>query len=84
MTPRTLTSPTFVNGDVSFWHRSIGMPGRRASLDSNLAVDVAIVGGGLTGSGPPTTSRNHDPTSTSRSSNESSSALVPRGATAVG
>ncbi|GAA0037383.1 NAD(P)/FAD-dependent oxidoreductase [Brevibacterium metallidurans] len=49
MTPRTLTSPTFVNGDVSFWHRSIGMPGRRASLDSNLAVDVAIVGGGLTG-----------------------------------
>ena len=40
---------TFVNGAVSFWMRSMGVTERRAPLDGDTAVDVAIVGGGLTG-----------------------------------
>lgn len=39
----------FVNGDVSFWMRNTGLPERRAPLDGDITVDVAIVGGGLTG-----------------------------------
>ncbi|MGO1544242.1 MAG: NAD(P)/FAD-dependent oxidoreductase [Gulosibacter sp.] len=49
MTQQLSTAPGFVNGDVSFWMRSIGEPTRRASLSGNTAVDVAIVGAGLTG-----------------------------------
>ncbi|AXI77396.1 NAD(P)/FAD-dependent oxidoreductase [Peterkaempfera bronchialis] len=43
------TSPTFVNGDVSFWYREGGLPARRPALPGDLDVDVALVGGGLTG-----------------------------------
>ncbi|MEV0595575.1 NAD(P)/FAD-dependent oxidoreductase [Nonomuraea cavernae] len=39
----------FANGDVSFWYRQIGLPGRRAALPGPREYDVAIVGGGYTG-----------------------------------
>ncbi|MDJ1372289.1 NAD(P)/FAD-dependent oxidoreductase [Gulosibacter molinativorax] len=42
-------APGFINGDVSFWMRDIGLPTQRASLAGDIEVDVAIVGGGLTG-----------------------------------
>ncbi|MEJ7634300.1 FAD-dependent oxidoreductase [Aeromicrobium sp.] len=42
-------TPGFVDGDVSFWYRDIGVPQRRPALPGNIDVDVAIVGGGLTG-----------------------------------
>lgn len=38
-----------INGNVSHWWTQIGLPAPRARLDGNLAVDVAIVGGGYTG-----------------------------------
>ncbi|MFK0005057.1 NAD(P)/FAD-dependent oxidoreductase [Paenarthrobacter sp. NPDC090522] len=38
-----------INGNVSFWMRSVGEPKRRPGLPGDIAVDVAIVGGGLTG-----------------------------------
>ncbi|WP_308250493.1 NAD(P)/FAD-dependent oxidoreductase [Nonomuraea rhizosphaerae] len=39
----------FVNGDVSFWYRRIGLPDRRAALPGPCSYDVVIVGGGYTG-----------------------------------
>lgn len=39
----------FVNGQVSFWMRSTGMPTPRAPLPGDTSADVAIIGGGLTG-----------------------------------
>ncbi|MFE2094145.1 NAD(P)/FAD-dependent oxidoreductase, partial [Streptomyces sp. NPDC059460] len=42
------TSPTFVNGAVSFWYRESGVPARRPALPGDLDVDVALVGGGYT------------------------------------
>ncbi|SDG21148.1 NAD(P)/FAD-dependent oxidoreductase [Klenkia brasiliensis] len=44
--PRT---PDFVNGNVSFWHRQIGMPTPRPSLPGDRRYDVVIVGAGYTG-----------------------------------
>ncbi|WP_405218586.1 NAD(P)/FAD-dependent oxidoreductase [Agrococcus sp. Ld7] len=38
-----------INGNVSHWWTSLGMPEARPSLDGDLDVDVAIVGGGYTG-----------------------------------
>lgn len=43
------TSAGPVNGGVSFWWEQVGLPPRRPGLDGDLACDVAIVGGGLTG-----------------------------------
>ncbi len=40
---------TFVDGDVSFWFRDAGIPQQRSALPGDADVDVAIVGGGLTG-----------------------------------
>ncbi|MEV0970472.1 NAD(P)/FAD-dependent oxidoreductase [Microtetraspora glauca] len=42
-------SSDFVNGDVSFWFRSLGIPAPGAPLDGDREADVAIVGGGYTG-----------------------------------
>ncbi|WP_442805481.1 FAD-dependent oxidoreductase [Streptomyces sp. GMR22] len=42
------TSPTFVNGGVSFWYREDKIPARRPALPGDLDVDVALVGGGYT------------------------------------
>jgi glycine/D-amino acid oxidase-like deaminating enzyme len=39
----------FVDGDVSFWYRDTGLPQRRPALPGDGDVDVAVVGGGLTG-----------------------------------
>lgn len=39
----------FVNGDVSFWYRSIGLPDRRPPLPGDREADVCIVGAGFTG-----------------------------------
>ncbi|MGV0745400.1 NAD(P)/FAD-dependent oxidoreductase [Mycolicibacterium sp. XJ870] len=39
----------FINGDVSFWYRSIGLPDRRPPLPGDQEADVCIVGAGLTG-----------------------------------
>ncbi|MGV8913112.1 MAG: NAD(P)/FAD-dependent oxidoreductase [Rhodoglobus sp.] len=49
MAPQSPTHPEFVNGDVSFWMRSLGQAAPRSALDGDIEVDVAIVGGGLTG-----------------------------------
>lgn len=45
----TIADAGFTNGDVSYWIRSTGRPQRRPALPGDLTVDVAIVGGGLTG-----------------------------------
>ena len=37
------------NGDVSFWYSTIDPVRRRSPLGGDLDVDIAIVGGGLTG-----------------------------------
>jgi len=42
-------TPTYVDGEVSYWFRDIGLPGRRPALPGDASVDVAIVGGGMTG-----------------------------------
>ncbi|GAA3447447.1 NAD(P)/FAD-dependent oxidoreductase [Planomonospora venezuelensis] len=42
-------SDGFVNGDVSFWFRSSGLPAPGAPLDGDIEADVAIVGAGYTG-----------------------------------
>ncbi|MBO3748645.1 FAD-dependent oxidoreductase [Streptosporangiaceae bacterium NEAU-GS5] len=42
-------SADFVNGDVSFWYRAMGVPEPGASLPGDVAADVAIVGAGYTG-----------------------------------
>lgn len=49
MTLQNELSSDFVNGDVSFWMRSVGYPERRMPLPGNIEVDVAIIGAGLTG-----------------------------------
>jgi glycine/D-amino acid oxidase-like deaminating enzyme len=43
------TVSELINGEVSFWMRSIGAPEKRPALTGDTSVDVAIVGGGLTG-----------------------------------
>lgn len=42
-------TPEFVDGEVSFWYRDLGIPTPRPALAGDLEVDVAIVGGGYTG-----------------------------------
>lgn len=49
MNVRVPLSADFVNGDVSFWYRSAGVPAPGPRLDGDLRADVAIVGGGYTG-----------------------------------
>jgi glycine/D-amino acid oxidase-like deaminating enzyme len=43
------TPTQFVNGGVSYWYRSIGLPERRPALPGDQEADVCIVGAGLTG-----------------------------------
>ncbi len=38
-----------LNGGVSHWIRQVGVPVERAPLPGDISVDVAIVGGGMTG-----------------------------------
>ncbi|GGO24552.1 FAD-dependent oxidoreductase [Microbispora rosea subsp. aerata] len=42
-------SPGFVNGEVSFWYRALGVPAPEERLDGDLRADVAVVGAGYTG-----------------------------------
>ncbi|WP_169945711.1 FAD-binding oxidoreductase [Microbispora sp. H11081] len=42
-------SPGFVNGEVSFWYRSPGVPEPGEPLGGDLRADVAVVGAGYTG-----------------------------------
>ena len=49
MTTDLKRTPDFVDGEVSYWYRELGMPARRTALQADTEVDVAIVGGGLTG-----------------------------------
>lgn len=49
MAPQAHPDPDFVNGEISFWMRSIGQAAQRPALDGDTAVDIVIVGGGLTG-----------------------------------
>ncbi|MFB9892731.1 NAD(P)/FAD-dependent oxidoreductase [Planobispora takensis] len=49
MSTRVPLSEDFVNGDVSFWFRSSGLPAPGAPLDGDLDADVVIVGAGYTG-----------------------------------
>ncbi|MBA2444103.1 MAG: FAD-dependent oxidoreductase [Nocardioidaceae bacterium] len=49
MTTKLEKTPTYVDGEVSYWFRDIGLPGRRPALPGDTSVDVAIVGGGMTG-----------------------------------
>ncbi|MCG5215060.1 NAD(P)/FAD-dependent oxidoreductase [Streptosporangium sp. KLBMP 9127] len=49
MSTRVPLSGDFVNGDVSFWYRSLGMPAPGPPLGGDLDADVAIVGAGYTG-----------------------------------
>ena len=42
-------TPDFLDGHVSFWYREVGLAARRPALPGDIQVDVAIVGGGLTG-----------------------------------
>lgn len=49
MTHHDSSAPGFVNGEVSFWMRSTGRPEPRPALSGDIEVDVAILGGGLTG-----------------------------------
>jgi len=42
-------SADFVNGEVSFWYRDIGLPSRRAALPGPREYDVCLVGAGYTG-----------------------------------
>jgi glycine/D-amino acid oxidase-like deaminating enzyme len=49
MTTDLERTPDFVDGGVSYWYRELGMPSRRAALQTDTEVDVAIVGGGFTG-----------------------------------
>ncbi|BCF86282.1 FAD-dependent oxidoreductase (plasmid) [Rhodococcus qingshengii] len=48
-TKASYSDPRFVNGEVSFWMRSTDQANRRPALSGDITVDVAIVGGGLTG-----------------------------------
>ncbi|MFI6909327.1 NAD(P)/FAD-dependent oxidoreductase [Nonomuraea sp. NPDC050394] len=49
MNARVPLSEDFVNGEVSFWYRSSGVPEPGPRLDGDLRADVVIVGAGLTG-----------------------------------
>ena len=49
MTTDLKRTPDFVDGEVSYWYRELGMPSGRTELQADTEVDVAIVGGGLTG-----------------------------------
>lgn len=49
MLQETHTDTGYVNGDISFWMRSIDARTRRPALDGDAQTDVAILGGGLTG-----------------------------------
>lgn len=49
MASKLAKSAGFIDGDVSFWYRDIGIPKKRPGLPGDIDVDVAIVGGGLTG-----------------------------------
>ena len=49
MTTDLERTPDFVDGEVSYWYRELGMPARRTALQADTEVDVAIVGGGFTG-----------------------------------
>ncbi|WP_091101967.1 NAD(P)/FAD-dependent oxidoreductase [Nonomuraea pusilla] len=49
MTAHVPLSSGFVNGDVSFWYRSSGVPSPGPRLDADLEADVVIVGAGYTG-----------------------------------
>ncbi len=49
MTTDLRRTPTFVNGGVSWWHRSLGYPESRAPLPWDDEADVVIVGAGFTG-----------------------------------
>lgn len=49
MAQQRYSNPQIVNGEVSFWMRSTGTPAPRPALSGDTSVDVAIVGGGLTG-----------------------------------
>lgn len=42
-------SKDFINGEVSFWVRDVGVPIHRAPLSGAIDVDIAIVGAGLSG-----------------------------------
>lgn len=42
-------SPTFINGEVSFWYRDLGLPSLRPGLPGDVTCDVCIVGAGFTG-----------------------------------
>lgn len=42
-------SPEFVNGEVSFWYRSLGVPAPGDPLGGDVQADVAVVGAGYTG-----------------------------------
>jgi glycine/D-amino acid oxidase-like deaminating enzyme len=42
-------SADFVNGEVSFWYRGMGLPPRRAALPGPREYDVCLVGAGYTG-----------------------------------
>jgi glycine/D-amino acid oxidase-like deaminating enzyme len=44
-----LSATEFINGDVSFWYRSIGLPDPRPALPGDREADVCIVGAGFTG-----------------------------------
>lgn len=49
MSTRIPLAGDFVNGDVSFWYRSLGIPTAGTPLGGDLDADVAIVGAGYTG-----------------------------------
>ncbi|WP_084958202.1 NAD(P)/FAD-dependent oxidoreductase [Thermoactinospora rubra] len=49
MSTRVPLSAGFVNGDVSFWYRSSGVPAPGPRLEGSLSADVVIVGAGYTG-----------------------------------
>ncbi|MEN3319423.1 MAG: hypothetical protein V7643_2824, partial [Mycobacterium sp.] len=44
-----MNATEFINGDVSFWYRSIGLPDPRPALPGDRDADVCIVGAGFTG-----------------------------------
>ncbi|GGL16070.1 NAD(P)/FAD-dependent oxidoreductase [Planomonospora parontospora] len=49
MSTRVPLSDDFINGDVSFWFRSLGVPEAGTPLEGDRDADVVIVGGGYTG-----------------------------------
>ena len=44
-----MSAPARRNGDVSFWHASLGAPVPRPPLDGDREADVCVVGAGFTG-----------------------------------